>query len=173
MCKWEIDTDHQRVSAAIVAYQRLLTHYTAGVTGNLEIAREIVQEAFLRLWKSEGEKIAPSGEKPWLLRVCRNLAIDFRRREGKVIPTEDIDNVAFHGPVDAGARDEELCELQTLLATLKPKEQEVVRLRFQHDLSYKEIAAVTDLSVSHVGVILHEALKKLKEHFSQPAGEAI
>jgi RNA polymerase sigma-70 factor (ECF subfamily) len=38
----------------------------------------------------------------------------------------------------------------------------VVRLKFQHGLSYKEIAAVTELSVSNVGYLIHTAIKKLR-----------
>lgn len=58
---------------------------------------------------------------------------------------------------------------QVLLAyvdRLSPSQQEVLRLKFQSGLSYKEIAEVTDKSVNHVGVILHQALKRLKTHLT-------
>ena len=45
---------------------------------------------------------------------------------------------------------------------LTPAKQEVLRLKFQSGLSYKEIAEITDKSVNHIGVILHQALKRLK-----------
>ena len=52
--------------------------------------------------------------------------------------------------------------LLSYVACLSPAQQEVLRLKFQSGLSYKEIADVTDKSVNHVGVILHQALKRLK-----------
>lgn len=55
---------------------------------------------------------------------------------------------------------------------LTPAQQEVLRLKFQSGLSYKEIAEVTDKSVNHVGVILHQALKRLKAHLTD-SGETI
>ena len=45
---------------------------------------------------------------------------------------------------------------------LTQNQREVVRLKFQHGLSYKEIAAVTELSVSNVGYLIHTAIKRLR-----------
>ena len=45
---------------------------------------------------------------------------------------------------------------------LTENQREVVRLKFQHGLSYKEIAAVTELSASNVGYLIHTAIKKLR-----------
>ena len=64
-------TDPKRTKNAITAYQLQLTHYTSGVTGNLEIAREIVQEAFMRFWKTDDKKVPSDMEKPWLYLDCR------------------------------------------------------------------------------------------------------
>ena len=46
---------------------------------------------------------------------------------------------------------------------MTPNQREVIRLKFQNDLSYKEIAEVTGLSATNVGFLLHVALKKLRE----------
>jgi RNA polymerase sigma-70 factor (ECF subfamily) len=46
---------------------------------------------------------------------------------------------------------------------LTASQQEVIRLRFQSGLSYKEISGVTGMTVNHVGVVLHNALKTLRE----------
>jgi RNA polymerase sigma factor (sigma-70 family) len=52
--------------------------------------------------------------------------------------------------------------LLELLAELPPSQREVLRLRFQESLSYKEISVVTQHSVSHVGVLIHTGLKTLR-----------
>ena len=49
------------------------------------------------------------------------------------------------------------------MAALPALQQEVLRLKFQAGLSYQEIAEVTGKSVSHVGVLLHEGLKSIRE----------
>ncbi len=48
------------------------------------------------------------------------------------------------------------------VAGLSQNQREVVRLKFQSELSYKEIAAITELSVSNVGFLIHTAIKKLR-----------
>ena len=50
----------------------------------------------------------------------------------------------------------------SLIPTLPEKQQEVVRLKFQHQLSYKEISEVAQVSVTNVGFLLHTALKQLR-----------
>ena len=49
------------------------------------------------------------------------------------------------------------------ISELNANQQEILRLRYQHDMSYKEISGVTGHSVSNVGVIVHEAMRKLKK----------
>ena len=57
-----------------------------------------------------------------------------------------------------------------ILATLPPNQQEVIRLRFQDGLRYREIAAVTQLSLSNVGYLIHTAIKTIRERLCAPAG---
>ena len=53
------------------------------------------------------------------------------------------------------------------LALLPRNQQEVVRLKFQNGLSYEEISRVTQLTVTHVGFLIHTALKKLRLQMQQ------
>lgn len=68
------------------------------------------------------------------------------------------------------ARLQEACSLLELAKALPAKQSEVVLLKFQQDLSYKEISDVTGMSVSNVGYVMHHALKELKSRWQ--AGEA-
>jgi RNA polymerase sigma-70 factor (ECF subfamily) len=54
-----------------------------------------------------------------------------------------------------------------LLRSLPANQQEVVRLKFQSGLSYREIASVTGMSVSNVGYLIHVAVKKLKDQMTE------
>jgi len=169
----ETFTDATRTKQAIVSLQAQLTHYTAGVAGNIEVAREIVQEAFMRFWKTADEKIEIGGEKAWLMRVCRNMAIDTARRAGRVISVgsvESVESFALDESADIRERqnrEEALTDILTLLKTLSGDQQEVVRLRYQHDLSYKEISGITGHTVSNVGVLIHDAMNKIKRLLSE------
>jgi len=49
---------------------------------------------------------------------------------------------------------------------LPPNQQEVLRLKFQSGFSYKEISRITTLSVSHVGVLIHHAVTRLRAEYA-------
>jgi RNA polymerase sigma-70 factor (ECF subfamily) len=103
---------------------------------------------------------------PWLFTVARNLALDQHRKERRMSLIEDTPAEAFtsRGPApdDAAERDDSVSAVLQSLAALPPVQQEIVRLKFQHGLSYKEIAAVLELTVTNVGFILHTAIKTLR-----------
>ena len=50
-----------------------------------------------------------------------------------------------------------------LMAGLPPNQQEVLRLKFQHSLSYREISSITGLSETNVGFLIHVGIKRLRE----------
>ena len=52
------------------------------------------------------------------------------------------------------------------LSDLTDNQQECIRLKFQHGLSYREIAAVTKLSVSNVGFLIHTGIKKVRQRMA-------
>ena len=60
-------------------------------------------------------------------------------------------------------------DLIKVLETLPPKQREVVRLKFLHDLSYREISRVTSLTEGNVGFLIHTALKTLRQRLSAQA----
>ena len=59
--------------------------------------------------------------------------------------------------------------LLLMLEALPERQQEVIRLKFQGGLSYREIANVMDLTVNHVGVLLHLGLKAIREKLTASA----
>lgn len=66
-------------------------------------------------------------------------------------------------PSDAFERKEAMQRVMGALDTLPEKQREAVLLKFSGDLSYQEIADVLGTSVSNVGVLLHTALKNLRQ----------
>jgi len=58
---------------------------------------------------------------------------------------------------------EQSSKLSTLVQSLTPRQQEVIRLRLQADLSYREIAEITGMTVSNVGFHLHAAVRSLRD----------
>jgi len=81
--------------------------------------------------------------------------------------TETLEAVAGVGEIVAGEarKSEAIRSLLELVEQLPSRDREVVTLKFQQGLSYKEISEVTGLTVSNVGYVLHHALKELKQRW--------
>jgi len=60
-------------------------------------------------------------------------------------------------------------QIRRFLTRLPENQQEVVRLKFQNGLSYREISRVTELSVSNVGYLIHVAIRKIRQEFQVDA----
>jgi RNA polymerase sigma-70 factor (ECF subfamily) len=132
--------------------------YAVWILRDAELAREVVQETFLRLCREEPAKI-DGHVAQWLFTVCRNLAFDTRKREARMTPLEDSEI-----GVDSNLEQKETVgEIFRFVQDLPKNQREVVYLKFQSDLSYKEISEVTKLSVGNVGLLLHTALKAIRK----------
>ncbi|WP_041745862.1 RNA polymerase sigma factor [Coraliomargarita akajimensis] len=157
--------DSAWMRSLVDAHAADLTRYAASILGDVDAAKDVVQDSFIRLWKEPRERVEDH-VRPWLFRVCRNRALDARRKGGRMKPLTEVETDTT--PADAPnpgqvvERDDQHAQLLGLMQQLPDNQREVVRLKFQNGLSYKEIAAITELSVSNVGFLLHTALNKLR-----------
>ena len=153
------------VRAALASHQDGLLRYASRILGDPERARDVVQETFLRLWKQDPADI--EGHLPeWLYTVCRRCALDVLRKEGRMSRFEEgqLEQVPALAPPPGDtveARDT-AAQATELINLLPPRQQEVIRLKFQGGFSYKEISRITGLSVGNVGFIIHTAIKTLR-----------
>jgi len=143
-----------------------LTRYAATILGNVDLARDAVQDTFMRLCTANRAEVELHLAE-WLFTVCRNRALDILRKENRVQSLSDLDlaSQASNDPCPATQADrrDSHSRALALLANLPKNQQEVVRLKFQNGLSYAEISRVTKLTVSNVGFLIHTALKTLRQ----------
>ena len=153
---------------AVRLYQEPLTLYAARLTGCIERGRDAVQETMLQLCAARREEIE-GHLKEWLFSVCRSRALDLKRKEHRMIALAEPERRAVamdSEPSFAAERNESRVLLAAQLHKLPANQQEVIRLKFQHGLSYKEISAVTGLTVSNVGFLMHTGISSLRERLS-------
>ena len=157
------------IDRLVERYERPLLAYAGRMmNGDWQGAQDAVQETFLRLCREDSEKIE-SRVAAWLFSVCRSRVIDMQRtRQAHPIDAADI-SVADPRPdaskiaIDAEQNTRQRHRLAELVDQLSPRQQEVLRLRIQAGLSYREIAKITGLTVSNVGFHLHAAVRCLKD----------
>jgi RNA polymerase sigma factor (sigma-70 family) len=147
------------------------------------IAEDIFQDTFIKVintlkrgqYKEEGKFL------PWVLRIAHNLVIDHFRKENKMslISTvktgKDKELDIFHFISDEAKNKEEVImeqqlhnELKHLIESLPPDQKEMVKMRLYDDLSFKEIADLTNVSINTALGRMRYALinlrKLIKEH---------
>jgi len=141
-----------------------LVRYLYRMTGDLDVAADLAQEAFVRLWERR-----PRDEhlRAWLFRVATNLVRDRARVEGRRLELvqEQATRLPASDPpprpdeaVEAGERRE---RVQRALATLTERERAVLLLR-EEGFSYQEMADTLGLSVNTIPTVLARALEKLE-----------
>ncbi len=158
------DTKSAWIAAALNKYESHLVRYATWILGDIERAREIVQETFLRLCKETPTRVG-NHLAQWLFTVCRNLAFDVRKKESRMSPLTDPETIPTISarPGTSLEHDEAISQALRIMETLPKNQREVLRLKFQSDLSYKEISEITQLSVTNVGFLIHTAIKTLRK----------
>ena len=153
-------------------YEEPLTRYAQRITGDFERARDVVQETFLRLCSHGHEKV-DGHLAEWLFTVCRNRALDLRRKERRMtLLAEDQDTEARNMSPDRAAENSEAAgRVMRLLEGLSANQQAVIRLKFQNGLTYREISEVTGLTVTNVGFLIHRGLKTIRERLRSAGTE--
>lgn len=166
--------NHERagswIDETVREHQAPLVRYaTRLVGGDVERARDIVQDTFLRLVEQPPERVNGHVVE-WLYTVCRNRTRDILRKEGRVrrFGEGEIETVRAVDlrPGRELEVEERRATMLDLIETLPANQQEVIRLKFQNGFSYKEISRITALSVSNVGFLIHTAVKKLRQEMA-------
>ncbi|SMP75331.1 RNA polymerase sigma-70 factor, ECF subfamily [Neorhodopirellula lusitana] len=174
---------------AVDCHEHRLLSYAKCLLRDRTTAQDAVQETFLQLCRKARE-IAASPDPPtllefaerltpWLFTVCRTRVIDMQRkrnphsfaRSGTATrsgdPNDDAPeaNVVDPSPMpeDTAIADEEQQQVADSIGNLTPRQREILQLRMQGGLSYREIADVTGLTPTNVGFHLHQAVASLRQ----------
>ena len=162
------------LAVALERYEAPLVGYATRILGDVEHARDVVQDTFLKLCRQRPGKVGGHLAQ-WLFTVCRNRAYDVRQKEGRMSPLNEVDlrvkPATGPSPVEMLERKEQVRQVLELIDGLPEKHREVLYLKFQCELSYKEIAAVTGLSIGNVGFLIHAGVQKVRQrmHAFSPA----
>ena len=166
--------DPQAMKAIVELYRKRLIGFIRLFTWSREVAEEIAQEVFLTTYQDRRKIIGPDKVRPWLFIIARRK-ISREMSKGQyraeiTVETEALCQLALEVPPKqvSGLQLQELgLRLRRALDKLRPKEREVLMLRFFGDLQIKEIAAVMDMPMGSVGVHISRALSKIRKHLEE------
>ena len=161
-------------SRLVEAYQTPVYNLCYRVLGNPHDAEEAAQETFLRAYTRLSSYDPARSFKTWLLSIAHHYCIDrLRRRRLTWLSLDDepaLDTAMWRSvaptPEEVVMRRERDGDVQALLSALPLKDRSALIMRYWYDLSYEEIAAATDTTVSAVKSRLHRARGTLAAHIS-------
>lgn len=173
----EGDTDSYRV--LVERYQQRVFAVVMGVMGNVEDAKDVTQEAFVKAFKNLSSFRRQSSFYTWIYRIAFNLSIDEKRRryrhveqsigdsgelDRSVNEASDANLVISHQlrPDQALSRRQFGEQVDEAMKQLSPEHRAVIMLREVDGLSYEEISNIVGCSKGTVMSRLHHARKKLK-----------
>ncbi len=156
-----LDGDEDAYGVLVRRYQRRLTAFLGQLVGDIELARELSQEAFIRAWSALARFDPRYRFSTWLFRIAHNLGIDhLRRRRLKTVGLYRTDSDGDEVEVVVADLDKDPLghlenrvlaeELHQVIDDLRPEYRELVLLRHFGGLSYQEIAEFKDMPLGTV-----------------------
>lgn len=132
-----------------------------------EEAKDIVQEAMIRVWNKRDEMHTYLNMEAWCMRVVRNLSLD--RMKSKQYNSDSLDNTynlstSGANPEQKTEIDDTMEKIHDFIAGLPNKQKQVIQLRDIEGFSYKEIGDILNLDANNVKVNLFRARKSVREN---------
>lgn len=159
----------EAIKSLVEQFYTPLCVYCVQFTDSLEVAEDIVQDLFLRLWEKNHLIMIKGSIKAYLFNAVRNMSIDYLRREHLLVPT-DPEEVWYvtEDEVDEETLTQQRNRLHAYLQQLSPREYRVLTEVVINSKRYKEVATELGISVNTVKTHLARALSFLrKQHLLQ------
>ena len=158
------------IEKAVEQHESALIGYARTFVYDLDRARDVVQDTFIRLCQQDPEKVRDS-LKGWLFTVCRNRCLDVLRKDKRIEPLDELRWQKVAGsetaPDEQVEKDEQVAHVMRYMDRLAKNQKEVILLKFQQGMSYAEIRDVTGLTEGNIGFLIHTGLKMLREWLPQ------
>ena len=168
MSKADTPVDSKWFGSVVSQYEGPLTLYACRILGDTEMAQDVVQETFMKFCSqpADARKRIAEHLPQWLYTVCRNAAINVRRKESRMHTASDSlgrwTKTDDRDPSSALQAKESQSRVLEAMELLPDHQREVIRLKFQHGMSYRQISAVTGRTTSYVGYLIHAGLKSIR-----------
>jgi RNA polymerase sigma factor (sigma-70 family) len=150
-------------------YYRKLLHYGLKFTPNIQLVEDAIQELYIHLWLYRNTINQTEYVKYYLMKAFRHQLFKMFRKLKTTVEISEVSEFAFF----EHSSEESFIELesdqianhqvQQLISTLSPRQQEVIYLRFFHNLGVEEIATQLSINPQSVSNIIQRAFHKVRE----------
>jgi RNA polymerase sigma factor (sigma-70 family) len=167
--------DEEAFKAIYNRYIGELLTYGDRVCDNRQLVKDCIQSLFLYMWERRSRLSPTDSIKFYLFRSLRNAIIQARRREFQPLPSEEegggypheelevsIEQIFIHNEIHEAQQD----VIARGIKSLTPRQQEIIQLRYYHNLHTDEIANLLNINNQSVRNLLHRSLVELRSYFS-------
>ncbi len=146
--------------------------YIYGRVHNVHVAEDLAADVFERAYMKASSLRNDEAFSTWLFTIARNVVISHVRKAGRetIVDHDVLKAIAPSvGSVESEIlMREEVSEVAALVRQFPQREQDVVALKFDAELSNPQIAQIMDLSEANVRVIIFRTLRRLREMMTAP-----
>jgi len=133
--------------------------YLTRLTGDRELAADILQDAFVRWNLRAPSDLAPPAQKAYLYRIATNLVTDHARRSRKMVFDDNALDRAETTHIDIALK----LDMDQALRKMSGRHRALLWLAYAEDYTHEEIGTILNVKTRSVKVLLHRARKKLTE----------
>lgn len=169
--------DHSALKALYDTCATKLYGLALRVVGNREWAEDVLQEAFLNIWRSAGDyRASLSPPMAWLGLIVRSRGLDLlrRRKADRGHLTQELDDTLADtlagdapSPMDTAQASQQAWALHQCLARLDNRQREVVSLAYIRDLSHSELSEQLKLPLGTVKTWIRRGLDQMRQCMAQ------
>lgn len=132
------------------------------IVQNKENAEDLTADFFLKFWETADKYKFGGKHRAWIATIARNMAIDFVRKNKKMILSDNVPETGQGNPSETEDLVMGNVFLKEALDSLNEGEREVVHLKIVGELTFKEIAKVLKLPMGTITWRYQNAIKKLR-----------
>jgi RNA polymerase sigma-70 factor (ECF subfamily) len=146
------------------AHRAGLCRYLTRIVGQPDTARDLTQEVFLRVTRTAAPETSADGQRAWIFRIARNLALNHLRDQQRRPATTTLVDVGRTGTQELSVA------VQQALEALPELDRDVFLLKESGGLGYEEIAAACEITPDAVRSRLHRARQQLRASLGSVIG---
>ena len=165
------DGDAEAFADLVQRWDRRLLAFLTKATGDPDAAKDLRQEVFLRLHRYRTSYDANYAFTTWLFRIVANVLATWHaknlRRSTSRAPLQDAADTS-PSPSDCASHTETVDQVRAAIGKLSPAERQMLLLRFDLELSYREIAEILGAPETTVKSRLYALLQRLRQSLEHP-----
>lgn len=144
-------------------------HLCYGYTGDADIANDLLQETFLKVWQNLDKFRNKSLISTWIYRIAVNTCLTYLRTEKRQAKDELTENIIETHGEETSEKNEQIALLYKSISKLEENDRLIITMVLD-EMPYPEIAAVSGISEGNLRVRIHRIKQKLTELYNYHAG---